>query len=198
MRRFIALVAAVGLSFIAASAVAETKVTVSGTHLCCGQCLKAVDATLKDMPGVKYQIRPGAKTIESRRRQRRRRPEGDRRAGRRRLLRQARQHQAIKFKPVTSADAAVEKLEVSGVHNCCGQCTNTIKKAVSSVGGVSGTEHQIEGHRVHGRRQLQAGRADQGAAGRGVLCASEAVTGQRDSPLRTQKAQSFHGDSCRS
>ena len=39
-----------------------------------------------------------------------------------------------------SGDAAVQKLEVSGVHNCCGQCTNAIKKAVTSVSGVSGTD----------------------------------------------------------
>src|SRR6476620_4303688 len=43
---------------------AETKVTVSGTHLCCGACLKAVDTTLKDMNGVKFKSDQGEKTIE--------------------------------------------------------------------------------------------------------------------------------------
>jgi len=138
MRRFIALVAAVGLSVIGASAVAETKVTVSGTHLCCGQCLKAVDATLKDMPGVKFKSDQGAKTIEV--------VADDDAAAQKAIDALADagfygklDNQAIKFKPVTSADAAVEKLEVSGVHNCCGQCTNSIKKAVTAVGGVTGT-----------------------------------------------------------
>src|SRR5437762_10065340 len=46
----------------------------------------------------------------------------------------------LAYKPVQTGDAAVQKLEVSGVHNCCGQCTNAIKKAVTSVGGVSGTD----------------------------------------------------------
>ena len=39
----------------------------------------------------------------------------------------------IKYKPVASGDAAVQKLELSGVHNCCGQCTNSIKKAVTGI-----------------------------------------------------------------
>ena len=45
----------------------------------------------------------------------------------------------VKYKPVAAGDAAVEKLEVAGVHNCCGACTNAIKKAVTSVSGVTGT-----------------------------------------------------------
>ena len=64
MRRFIALVGVVWLLLLGRSAVAETKVTVSDTHLCCGQCLKAVDATLKDMQGVTFKSDQGAKTIE--------------------------------------------------------------------------------------------------------------------------------------
>src|SRR5438309_5532599 len=64
MHRILALVAALGLLLIARSAVAETKVTISDTHLCCGQCLRAVDSTLKDMAGVKFKSDQGAKTIE--------------------------------------------------------------------------------------------------------------------------------------
>src|SRR3954465_10755285 len=64
MPRFLALVAALGLLLVARAATAETKVTISDTHLCCGQCLKAVDSTLKDMAGVKFKSDQGAKTIE--------------------------------------------------------------------------------------------------------------------------------------
>src|SRR4051794_33148531 len=61
MRLLVALVMSLGLTALAA---AETKVTVSGTHLCCGACLKAVDSTLKDMNGVKFKSDQSAKTIE--------------------------------------------------------------------------------------------------------------------------------------
>jgi len=138
MRRFIVLVGVLGLLLIGRSAAAETKVTVSETHLCCGMCLKAVDATLKDMQGVKFKSDQGTKTIEIV-------AENDAAAQKAiDALADAGfygklDNDKLKFKPVAADDAAVEKLEVSGVHNCCGQCTNTIKKAVTSVSGVSGT-----------------------------------------------------------
>src|SRR5262245_35419300 len=139
MRRFIALIGVVGLLLIGRTGAAETKVTISETHLCCGQCLRAVDTTLKDMAGVKFKSDQGAKTIEIT-------AENDAAAQKAvDALADAGfygklDNQAIKFKPVTTGDAAVEKLQVSGVHNCCGQCTNAIKKAVTGVSGVTGTD----------------------------------------------------------
>ena len=62
-RAFVACVTVIATLLIAGAAVAETKVTVSGTHLCCGACLKAVDTTLKDMSGVKFKSDQGSKTI---------------------------------------------------------------------------------------------------------------------------------------
>src|SRR5256885_17143493 len=64
MHRFMALVGTLGLLLVGRPATAETKVTISDTHLCCGQCLRAVDSTLKDMAGVKFKSDQGAKTIE--------------------------------------------------------------------------------------------------------------------------------------
>jgi len=52
MRQIAVFAGVVGLLVAGSLARAETKVTISDTHLCCGQCLRAVDATLKDMPGV--------------------------------------------------------------------------------------------------------------------------------------------------
>ena len=139
MRRFIALVGCLALLLVGRSAVAETKVTISGTHLCCGQCLKAVDATLKDMAGVKAKSDQAAKTIEI--------VADNDEAAQKAVDALASagfygklDNDKIKFKPVVAGDAAVEKLEVSGVHNCCGQCTMAIKKAVGGVSGVSGTD----------------------------------------------------------
>jgi copper chaperone CopZ len=117
---------------------AETKVTISNTHLCCGQCLRAVDSTLKDMAGVKHKSSQEAKTIEIT-------AESDAAAQKAIDALAAAgfygklDNDKVKYKPVTTGDAAVERLEVAGVHNCCGACTNAIKKAVTSVSGVTGT-----------------------------------------------------------
>jgi mercuric ion binding protein len=139
MRLIVTFLGIAGLLLLSRSAAAETKVTISDTHLCCGQCLRAVDSTLKDMAGVKFKSDQGAKTIEIT-------ADNDEAAQKAvNALADAGfygklNNDKIKFKPVQSGDAAVQKLEVSGVHNCCGQCTNAIKKAVTSVGGVSGTD----------------------------------------------------------
>jgi copper chaperone CopZ len=138
MRRFIVLVGVLALLFSGRTAAAETKVTISDTHLCCGMCLKAVDATLKDMAGVKFKSDQGAKTIEI--------VADSDDAAQKAIDALATagfygklNNDKLKYKPVASADAAVEKLELTGIHNCCGQCTTAIKKAVTGVSGVSGT-----------------------------------------------------------
>jgi periplasmic mercuric ion binding protein len=138
MRQVIALISVAGLLLLGRSATAETKVTISDTHLCCGQCLRAVDATLKDMQGVKHVSSQQAKTIEI--------TADNDEAAQKAVDALATagfygklSNDKIKFKPVAADDAAVEKIELTGIHNCCGQCTTAIKNAVSSVSGVSGT-----------------------------------------------------------
>jgi periplasmic mercuric ion binding protein len=136
MRRALALVAVLGLLVISRQATAETKVTISDTHLCCGQCLKAVDATLKDMSGVTFKSDQSAKTIEI---------TADSDATAQQAIDALAtagfygklNNDKLKFKPVASDGAAVQKLELTGIHNCCGQCTSAIKNAVTGVSGVS-------------------------------------------------------------
>jgi copper chaperone CopZ len=139
MRRFVSLLGILGLMLLVRGAAAETKVTISDTHLCCGQCLRAVDATLKDMPGVKQTSSQQAKTIEI--------TADNDEAAQKAIDALATagfygklNNDKLKFKPVQAADATVEKLELTGIHNCCGQCTNAIKKAVTEVSGVTGTD----------------------------------------------------------
>jgi copper chaperone CopZ len=138
MRRVVSLLAIAAFSLFVRFAAAETKVTVSGTHLCCGACIKAVDTTLKDMAGVKFKSDQGAKSIEI---------TADSDAAAQKAIDALAEagfygkldNDKIKYKPVAADDAATEKIEVTGIHNCCGQCTTAIKKAVTSVSGVTGT-----------------------------------------------------------
>src|SRR5213080_2593960 len=64
MRRAVAVIGVAGLLLLSRVAGAETKVTVSETHLCCRQCMTAVDGVLKGVAGVTYKADQGAKTIE--------------------------------------------------------------------------------------------------------------------------------------
>jgi copper chaperone CopZ len=139
MRRLLGVVSIAGSLLLSGIAGAETKVTVSDTHLCCGQCLRGVETALKSVQGVKHTSDQKAKTIEI---------VADNDAAAQKAIDALAEagfygklnSDKVKFKPIDTADASVQKLEVSGVHNCCGACTNAIKKAVTGVGGVSGTD----------------------------------------------------------
>src|SRR5256885_17064315 len=59
-------VAIAGVVFLFAStgvARAETKVELKGTHLCCGQCVKAANEILKGVDGATGKVDQKAKTI---------------------------------------------------------------------------------------------------------------------------------------
>jgi len=137
-RMIAASLATLAIASLATAARAETNVTVSETHLCCGQCLKGVEAALKDVKGVTQKSDQGAKTIAIV-------AENDEAAQKAIDALAAAgfygktDNQAVKYKTATAASGTVEKAEVSGLHNCCGQCTTAIKKAVTSVSGVTGT-----------------------------------------------------------
>jgi periplasmic mercuric ion binding protein len=137
MRRLaqIAFVTVLATLISAAVGRAETKVTISETHLCCGMCLTAVTATLKDMPGVKHTSSQEAKTIEI--------VAENNDAAQKAVDALAAagfygkiDNATIKFRPVNAPQGSVKKLEVSGVHNCCGACTRAIQSALSKVEGV--------------------------------------------------------------
>jgi copper chaperone CopZ len=120
---------------IAAAAQAEVKVTISKSHLCCPACFKAVDETLKDVDGVKHETSKADKTITI--------TAQDEKSAQAAIdaLAKAGFHgktdvEALTFKKVETPEGAVKRLEVSGIHNCCGQCTSAIKKAVEGVKGV--------------------------------------------------------------
>ena len=63
MRAFVKILLIVGCWLPVSVAGAETKVTVSGTHLCCPACFKAVDQALTGVKGVKHESSKKDKSI---------------------------------------------------------------------------------------------------------------------------------------
>jgi copper chaperone CopZ len=115
---------------------AETKVTIKGVHLCCGQCVTVVGSTLKDVAGVKGECNQEAKTITL--------TADNNEAAQKAVdaLAAAGFHgkpdsDAVKFKAVETPKGNVKKLELSGIHNCCGMCARIIKSTVGKVKGVT-------------------------------------------------------------
>jgi periplasmic mercuric ion binding protein len=127
---------AVALSF-AGTAQAETKVELKGTHLCCGACVRAAGAILKDA-GVKGTCDQKTKIISI--------VADSDEAAQKALdaLADGGFHgdtgnDKLKQKDDSGAAAGkVKSLTLTGIHNCCGQCNSAIKATLKKVEGVKG------------------------------------------------------------
>lgn len=120
---------------------AETKVELKGVHLCCGQCVKAVEGILKK-EGLQGKCDRENKTVTI--------TAPDAKAAQKGLdaLAAAGFHGESSDKELamkTEADAPagkVKSLKISGAHNCCGACCKAIKTTVGKVAGVTGDTAQ--------------------------------------------------------
>jgi periplasmic mercuric ion binding protein len=131
-------VAVIAVLFAAADvARAETKVELKGTHLCCGQCVRAANDILKGVDGVTGKVDQKAKTITI--------TAKDDATAQKAIdaLAAGGFHGETDSKAVTIKEEAVPKgkvktLTLTGIHNCCGQCNTAIKNTLKKVDGVTG------------------------------------------------------------
>jgi copper chaperone CopZ len=127
------LVAALAL---AGAARAETKVELKSVHLCCPGCTRAVGDILKKLDDVKGTCdqKAGTVTITAK----------DDEAAKKALqaLADGGFHGDTGNKDLAIKDDSgvtkgkVEKLTLTGVHNCCNRCTTQLKEALKKVEGV--------------------------------------------------------------
>lgn len=113
-------------------------VKLSGVPLCSQRCVSAADAALVRVPGVysRCDMRNRTVTLTA----------SDETAARKGLAAFAAagfygksDNQNLTMKPVgTLPQAKVNRVQVSGIHNCCDSCCDAIKDAISTVEGVTG------------------------------------------------------------
>ncbi|MEQ8787605.1 MAG: hypothetical protein RIC55_14980 [Pirellulaceae bacterium] len=123
------------LLLTAGTAMAETKVTVSNVHLCCGACVVGVKKALADVDGVSHtsDMKAGTVAITA---------SSDEAAQKAIDALQAAgfygksDSDKAKFAEVKAPKGNVKRLELTGVHNCCGACNKAIQAALGSVDGV--------------------------------------------------------------
>jgi copper chaperone CopZ len=133
---FVLLAAAAAWTNLTTLALAETKVTLSGVHLCCPQCITAVNKTLGEVQGVKATPSQQAKTIAI--------TADNDEAAQKAIdalaaagFRGKLDNDKLKNKAVEVEKGNVKRLELTGIHNCCGACTRIIKETVKGVKGVT-------------------------------------------------------------
>lgn len=122
---------------LGASARAETKVDLKGTHLCCPACVRAVDGILKKIDGVtgKCDSKNGTISITAK----------DDATAQKALdaLAAGGFHGDTGSKSLVIKDDSgvkketVKSLTLTGAHNCCGSCNTSIKNALKKVKGVT-------------------------------------------------------------
>ncbi len=136
--RTLQLLAVGGLVLAGGRGRADTTVELKDTHLCCGQCVKAVETILGKVDGASGTCdqKAGTVTITAK----------DVAAAQKAVdaLTAGGFHGKVEGKVVTVKDDSgvakgkVSKLTLEGVHNCCGACTKAIVTALGKVTGVTG------------------------------------------------------------
>ena len=125
------------LAFVAA-APADTKVELKGVHLCCPLCVKSVAGILKGIDGVQGKCDQNAGTVTI--------TAPDDKTAQKALDALAAGgfhgdtgNADLKIKEDSGVKAGkVKTLTLTGVHNCCNNCTKGINAALKNVEGVSG------------------------------------------------------------
>jgi copper chaperone CopZ len=135
------LAAAVGLVAVlalagAARAEDKVKVELKGVHLCCDGCVETVDKVLGKIDGVKPKCDKDAKTVTITAK------DADTAKKALQALADAGFHGESDNKDLAIKDDSgvtkgkVEKLTLTGAHNCCRSCCRGIKETLKKVDGV--------------------------------------------------------------
>ncbi len=126
---------AIALSAIEATH-AEVSVTLSKMHLCCGACVKGVEGAIEKIEGATVKVdADGGTTVVT---------AADAKTARQAIAAIARagfhgesDHAKLKVPDNSGVkEGKVKRLELVGVHNCCGGCNSAIKEAIATVAGV--------------------------------------------------------------
>lgn len=128
------VVAALALPAMAA----DTSVTLSDVHLCCGSCVTGVAKAVGPVTGAKAECDTDKKTVTI--------TAPDNATAQKAVdaLTAAgyfgkSSNAAIKVDAATNApDGKVTSLEITGVHLCCGSCVTTVKGILEKLPGVTG------------------------------------------------------------
>lgn len=139
---------------LGANALADTTVTLSGVHLCCGRCTKVVNATVDKIADASADINNKAGTITIK-------ALNDERAQKALdALSAAGFYGKSDNKNITikknEAKGTSKRAEFVGFHNCCKQCVKVIEKTANSVDGVQGVAVNKDSLVVEGDFKLAA------------------------------------------
>ena len=127
---------AVALLVAPAALAEETSVTITDSHLCCGNCYKAAEKAVKSVAGASIEFNKGAKTMTV--------TAADVPTAQKALAALAEAgfygktgDSKVAFKDEAKLPAGkIKAATVTDVHNCCGKCGKAITEALGKVDGL--------------------------------------------------------------
>jgi copper chaperone CopZ len=131
------LMSAIAVAVLACSSTVQAEVTVelSDMHICCGSCVKGIEAAVKDIAGVKVAVSKDDLTTKI--------TADNAKAAQQAIaaIAKAGYHGNSDSKTIVMKDDSgapsgnVKRLSLTGIHNCCGGCTKAVKAAMKDVPG---------------------------------------------------------------
>jgi copper chaperone CopZ len=135
-------------TLLGTQAVAETKVTLSGMHLCCGGCTNGVKKAVKGIEGVTVEVDgDNGETIVTATNDEAAQKAID-------AIANAGFHatsssETLKMKDDSGVKAGkLTRLELTGIHNCCGSCNSALKEALADIPGIEGVASKAKTDKI--------------------------------------------------
>ncbi len=141
-----AFAAALFIAVCLPTSLTAAETTVKGVHLCCGGCVKGVDAALKGVAGVTNVAcdrETMTVTFDSQKK-------GDAEAAVNALAAGGFYgtatfgSEAVPFPDAGAKNAKGNSVTVTGVHLCCGRCVKDAEEALTSVDGIASSNIEID------------------------------------------------------
>ena len=147
-RLFASALAGLLVVSIAAAAQAEVKVTLSGMHLCCGGCVNGVKKAVKEIAGVTVEVDgDNGETIVTAQSDAAAQQAIDAIADA--GFHGTSDHDSLKMKDDSGVKAGeLTRLELVGLHNCCGSCDRSLKAALADIPGIKAVASKAKSDKV--------------------------------------------------
>jgi copper chaperone CopZ len=133
----VSLIVTLACALTAATGRAESTAKLTKVHLCCKGCVTALEKSVAKVEGVTCEATEKKGTVvltAADDATLQKAVDAVAKAGFHGKL----DNKAVKFAKVKVPAGKVERLELTGIHNCCPACTKAIKGALAKVEGVQG------------------------------------------------------------
>jgi len=143
LTKVLTLAAVIGMTS-ASMAFAETTVKLSDVHLCCGSCVKGIEASVGKVKGASVVADKDAGTVTITAPDEATAAKAVAAVGKAGYYGKS-DSEKVKINATKADDTKVASMKVTGLHLCCGKCVKAFDGAVKKVDGVTSSNAENKG-----------------------------------------------------